>query len=166
MTFLFSCLVAVFFAPVVFRDQKIQRYIRILSARTYRSVIPHMRECQRAQLVLNFLEVATLCSPKKQGSIFSSKSQSKAFNLWQTIPFKNCWFYSLHQNLAGPKIPKGSFNFDSCRYSNSCFSVSEGLIPSIEVSVEKFVLVEENSIEKSLWSLHHNPDSPIMPKKC
>ena len=51
---------------------------------------------------------------------------------------------------------KGVIFIDSSRYWKSYFFVATGLIFSIKVSIERVILVEENSIEKSydvfLWS--------------
>ena len=42
-----------------------------MSAGTYRPVIPTLRECQKSQLVLKFLDLVTHVSPKMKNSILS-----------------------------------------------------------------------------------------------
>ena len=67
------------------------------SAGTYCSLIPTLMECQKAQLVLDFLDVATHFSPKKQGSTLPSRSQSKTFHFYISNPLENhwCFFFAL-----------------------------------------------------------------------
>ena len=73
-SFFYRFLVAVLSALLVTPGQKIQVYFENISAGTYRSRILTLRECQKAQFVLNFLDVATRFSPKRQDSILSYKS--------------------------------------------------------------------------------------------
>ena len=63
------------------------------------------RERREAQLVLKFLEVSTHISPKIQGSIDYSRSQSEAFPLYKRFPLESLWFSSFRPN---PDIPKTS----------------------------------------------------------
>ena len=89
MNLSFSFRVSIFFNILVFPGQeKKQLYFENISSGTYRSVIPTSREYQKAQLVLNFPEVATPFSPKIHGSFLSSRSQSKAFYLYKGISLK------------------------------------------------------------------------------
>ena len=65
-----------------------------------------MKESLKAQLVLNFLEVAFHFSPKRQGAIPSNASQLKALCLTKGIPLKNLRFCSLRQNPDKGKANK------------------------------------------------------------
>ena len=60
-----------FSSPQIPRHRKMQCYFKNISTRTCCSVIPRLTEYREAQLVLNFLYVATHLSPRMQGSIFS-----------------------------------------------------------------------------------------------
>ena len=67
---------------------------------------PHKKESQIVQLLLNFLDVATLFS-KTQGSTTSFRSQPETFYLYNGISLRNDWFYSLDYNLARPFMWNG-----------------------------------------------------------
>ena len=100
---LFSTLWNQFFSlSQCFRGQKVQIQIESISAGTYRSVSPTLRECEKAQLVMNFLDVATHFSSKQQGPNLHSESQTTVLNLEKSILLKMRLLSSTQWNLDGP----------------------------------------------------------------
>ena len=78
---------------------------------------------------------------------------------------KNCWICSLHQNPDNPEIPKGFFNTDLFRSSNSYFPITTAFISSMEFSLGSLLFVVNFCWEISRFCfLHHNPDRPRYPK--
>ena len=66
---------------------------------------------------MKFLYVATLFSPKIQGSIISSRSRLETLRNYQSTLSKNWWFFALLHNSDNPQFPKTAFNIDTGRYS-------------------------------------------------
>ena len=91
---------------------------RKISTATCRSVIPRLREYREAQLILNFLNVATQFSPRMQGSIFSFRPPSEAIYLLKSTDLNNRLFCALRHNPHRPKIPKNAITIHKCHYSN------------------------------------------------
>ena len=105
----FSSLWIQFFSPYLssygVRNEKLLCYFENTSTGTCRSVIPRLREHQKAQLLLNFLNVATHFCPIKHSSIFHSGSillETKVF-------LENGWFCVLRHNSHSLKILKNVF---------------------------------------------------------
>ena len=76
LKFLFTLLLEVFYTMLVFLEVKKTSSIENISAVTCRSGIPTLRECQKAQSILNILDVAIDFSPKILNAIFSARPQS------------------------------------------------------------------------------------------
>ena len=66
---------------------------------------PHIQGTPRSAINIEILEVSTHFSPKVQGSIHSSRSQSEAFPLYKRFPLESLWFCPFRPN---PDIPKTS----------------------------------------------------------
>ena len=96
----------------------------------------------------NHLDFQTLFDPKKQPRFFQSRSQRKAYNLRQTEWWLNCAFFSLHNNLDSPNIPRSSFFDDLSWYSLLPSSVTTGVTSSIKI-IWKFQIVKALSLNYS-----------------
>ena len=74
---------------------------------------------------------------------------------------KNHSFWSCITVFGSPEFPKGAIIIDSSGYSNWIFSVTTGLIFSIEVSMQSFTVVEQDPVEKSFcFDLFACPKKP------
>ena len=77
--------------------------------------------------------------------------QGPKWILWtndKTIPRKTVGFGRFIRIFIVRKIWNIPMKFDSSSHLNWRFSVTKGLISSIEISIETFTLVEEDSVEK------------------
>ena len=114
--------------------------------------LPSLRSLmvQRFQKVvwnLIYLVIQTQFFPNFQVWFVPSRFQSNSLELWQSNRLKNSRRCSLHQNPDGTNDPKTAFWLDVTCYSNLIFSVATGLDSPIIVSIESFILVEEDPIE-------------------
>ena len=79
------------------QSQRVKIYFENSSIGRYRAVIPTLREYQKVQIVMNFLAVASLVSPRTQGPILSSRLEPKAFHYYIGIPLHFFLFSALRQ---------------------------------------------------------------------
>ena len=150
--FCFICRVTVCFTILLSRGLKKNNFIsKRLSGEPIVLSSKHWRVTRKCNLS-SFLDVEHPFSPKKC-SMLSSRSQSKVFNMWQSIPLKSFWSSSLHPNFDSAKTAN---SFDLSRYSNSRFFVTTGLLFSIIRNIIRKMETCRAAFDNShsFWSFH------------
>ena len=141
-------------------------YVDTTSSGTWRCVIPVLREYRKAQLILNFLYVATHFPPRLRGWIHSFSFQSETFYLQRSNTLKNRWFCVLRHNPHGPEILKNAIIIDLVIQSD----FSQQLLVWVHQSKPQLkpLVLLSTTWSKNLWywSSHQNLDSPKFPEIC
>ena len=158
----FSFLVAVFFLQSLSVASKTQTYFENVFVRNLT-----LKECRKAQWVMNFLDVAIPFPTKIRVSILSFRSQFQVLYLYKILHFKNHCYCFLRYNLDRPVMPENALSSEKTRSSDFYLEIFNGLISPFKKSpIESFQLVENFELnECQFCSLCQNTDNPKTLKK-
>ena len=163
-----------FFSIFGFQFLSLNQFLRVqktyhfqnLVTETYHSLIPRLREFQNAQLILNFhfLQVATFSSPKAQGSVLWSRSQSETPKLHIRFCSENRWFPVFCHNLESPEFSRSAVIIYISRSSKIFFTNYR--FDFYHRWLNKKLPTMKRIWKKTLWisSLHQNNENRKFPK--
>ena len=142
VTIFFSFLASVSFTVLVsfgFRNTNFQNFF-LLELNVLWSA--HWGCAEKKEIVLIFLDVSTKLSPKKQGSILSSRSHSRPISFYTIFSIKNLWFRSFCYNLDELVMRnKVSWVWQNQGLQNFVQTTTMRLISTAKSSIETFQLV-------------------------
>ena len=136
----FSAFAWVSFTLLVFPGSKKRTEIENLSPRIFRSMIPILRECQKAHLVLKFLETPTHFSPKTRNYSVISLS-IEHHQLVKSLFFAKFLTRVLHDDLVRLVMPeKLLLGVHNLKFQKIHLSTYAGSISTIKLSNKTFFL--------------------------
>ena len=135
-----------FFHYVSLSHSKICIFSDKVSAASYSSVLPTLRQCQKARLEMNFVEFETDSSAKIQMKV-SNVGLSRMFPTRGELFLEEDRFCSLHENPDSYKTLKSAFCNDFYWILNTYFATIITLTSSIEIPIESLTFAQNESIK-------------------